>query len=122
MLFRSDTGKRALAFWVHGHDISPEMDFSNAPKQYVREPDDTRLLAYKRPGDSFETRPAVFDDIGGEPLRDPVWVDIFTGRVFDFPHENIIPCRDRVIYTDVPVYDSPCLLIERDAIIWDPMP
>jgi len=116
---RSDTGARALAFWVHGCDISPELDFSNAPKGHVREPDDGRILQYTHPGNSFETRPAVFEDIGGEPLRDPVWVDLLTGRVYDYDKANVIPCRDRVTYLEVPVYDSPCLLIERDSFAWD---
>ena len=71
---------------------------------------------YLRPGDSFETRPAVFRDAGGGPLADPVWVDLLTGRVYDFPRENVIVSAGVVRYLDVPVYDSPCVLTERAAL------
>ena len=70
----------------------------------------------KRPGDSFETRPAVFRDAGGVPLADPVWVDLLTGRVYDFPRENVIVSAGVVRYLDIPVYDSPCVLTERDVL------
>ena len=100
--YRKPDGKRLFVFWTHSEkaaaDGSPE---------------------YLRPGDSFETRPAVFKDIGGEPLRDPVWVDLLTGRVYAFPRENVITSAGVVRYLDVPVYDSPCLLAERGAIDFD---
>ncbi len=113
--------RRVFAFWVHGRAfVSPEVA-GDAPGIHAPAPD-IRIMPYERPGDSFETRPAVFEDIGGQPLRDPVWVDLLTGRVYAFPCENVVPCRDRVRYLDVPVYDSPCLLAERDAIPWDPLP
>ena len=113
--------RRVFAFWVHGRAfVSPEVA-GDAPGIHAPAPD-IRIMPYERPGDSFETRPAVFEDIGGQPLRDPVWVDLLTGRVYAFPRENVVPCRDRVRYLDVPVYDSPCLLAERDAIPWDPLP
>ncbi|MBR4612038.1 MAG: beta-galactosidase [Kiritimatiellae bacterium] len=112
--------RRVFAFWTHGRAfVSPETA-GGAPGVPAPAPD-TRIMPYERPGDSFEPRPAVFEDIVGEPLRDPVWIDLLTGRVFAFPRENVVTCRDRVRYLDVPVYDSPCLLTERDAIYWDPI-
>ena len=49
-----------------------------------------------------------------------MWVDLLTGRVYDYDKACVIPCRDRVTYLEVPVYDSPCLLVERSAFAWDP--
>ena len=115
---RADLRERPLfAFWSHGGDfVGPELA-GNAPGLHAPAPDN-RIMPYLRPGDSFETRPAVFEDFspGAAPLRDPVWCDLLTGKVFAFPAENIIPCRTCVRYLDVPVYDSPCLLAERAAL------
>ena len=87
------TGERLFVFWAHGTDKK-----------------------FERPGDSFETRPAVFKYMG-KPLADPVWIDMLTGRVYAFPKENVIvPEKGGVRYLDVPVYDSPCVLTERSAV------
>lgn len=90
---KNGTGERLFVFWTHGKDI-----------------------AFERPGDSFETRPAVFMSTG-EPLKDPVWVDFLSGRVYVFPKDRVIVSGpDEIRYLDVPVYDSPCVLTERSAL------
>ena len=71
---------------------------------------------YTRPGDSFQTRPAVFKYPGGKPFKDPVWIDLLTGRVYAFPKENQIVVPAGVVFIDVPVYDSPCVLTDRSAV------
>ena len=103
------------AFWTHGSDFIDPALAGNARGLHAPAPDE-RILPYLRPGASFETRPAVFEQFGGEPLSDPVWVDILSGRVYEFPKERVVKCRACVRYLDVPVYDSPCLLAERTAI------
>ena len=72
-------------------------------------------MAYRRPGDSLEKRPAVIR-WPGEPLWEPVWVDRLTGEIRAFPRDRMISCADGVVFTDVPVYDSPCLLTEYAAL------
>ena len=112
---RGADGTRVLAFWSHGSEFLPPETAGDAPGVHAPPPRNS-ILPYQRPGDSFETRPAVIEDLDGEPFADPVWVDLLTGRVHAFPGENAVPCRDRVRYLDVPVYDSPCLLADRSAI------
>ena len=119
---RADLRETPLfAFWTHGRAFVSPAAAGDAPGIHAPEPD-IRVMPYERPGDSFETRPTVLEDMGGEPLSDPVWVDLLSGRVYAFPAENVVPCRDRVRYLDVPVYDSPCLLAERAALAWDRLP
>ena len=72
-------------------------------------------IVYRRPGDSMEKRPAVLV-WPGEPLAEPVWVDLLTGEVRAIPKENATVCADGTVFTDVPVYDSPCVITERRAI------
>ena len=71
---------------------------------------------YVAPGDSFETAPGVFE-MAAPPLADPVWVDLLTGRIYAFPKKNQLVHSEGVTFVDVPVYDSPCLLAERTAVM-----
>lgn len=63
----------------------------------------------------MEKRPAVIR-WPGAPLAEPVWVDMLTGDVCAFSKERMTACADGVVFTDVPVYDSPCFITERWAI------
>ena len=67
------------------------------------------------PSDNFTTRPAVFE-WSGDPLRDPVWVDLFTGVVYQVPEARQIVHSCGVSFVRIPVYDSPCVLTERAAL------
>ena len=63
----------------------------------------------------METRPAVIR-WPGAPLAEPVWVDLLTGDVRVFPKGRMKECADGLVFTDVPVYDSPCIITERRAL------
>ena len=67
------------------------------------------------PSDDFTTRPAVFE-WEGEPLRDPVWVDLFTGAVYEIPSSRQIVHSCGVTFVRIPAYDSPCLVTDRAAL------
>ena len=109
-----DSGERMYLFWRFD-DPTPypvvKWDFIE------RDPGPHRAGVAVRPGDSFDTTPQVFKVLDGKkPLKDPVWVDLFTGRVYDFPKRDVSDSPDAVYYIRVPVYDSPCLLTERSAL------
>jgi hypothetical protein len=72
-------------------------------------------VKYRRPGDSFETRPTVFV-AKGSPLKNPVWVDLLTGRIYGYPESRVCVADGETYYLDVPVYDSPCVLTERNVV------
>ena len=108
--YRKETGERLFVFWTHGRDFV----YAGGAEGVLGEGKWT--LPYERPGDSFATRPAVFK-CSGAPLADPVWVDLFTGRIYRFPRRNVLVSGKSVRYVDVPVYDSPCLLTERSAVM-----
>ena len=78
-------------------------------------------MAYRRPGDSLETRPAVLV-WPGKPFRDPVWIDLLTGEVRAFPRDRMVASADGTVFTGVPVFDSPCLLAERAAVETEGLP
>jgi hypothetical protein len=68
------------------------------------------------PSDSFTTRPGMIE-WSGSPLKDPVWVDLLTGRIYAYPKNRISIADGEVYYLDVPVYDSPCILTERKLLV-----
>ena len=86
-------------FWEHG-DLK-EFDAKSNPQC---------------PSDSFQYRPVLFKL--SRTMNDPVWVDMLTGKVYEFPRSNIIPdgSDGACLCKMVPVYDSPCLLAERAAL------
>ena len=109
-----DSGERLYVFWRFD-DPSPyhvvKWDLIE------KDPGPHHAGVPVRPGDSFETAPQVFKVLDGKPpLADPVWVDLFSGRVYDVPKRCVSDSPDAVYYLRVPVYDSPCLLTERSAL------
>ena len=101
-------GARVFVFWTCA-ETTRKVDKEKEPllpagKQFVP--------VYERPGDSFATRPHTFKWTGA-PLKDPVWVDLFTGAVYEFPKKDVCVSANSTRYVNVPVYDSPCLLTER---------
>jgi hypothetical protein len=45
-----------------------------------------------------------------------VWVDLLTGRVYEFPSRDVKYVDGETFYLNVPVYDSPCILTERGEL------
>ena len=105
--YRNRSGLPIYAFWSCGR---PERQNSSANPRERR-----YVTVYLRPEDSFETRPTVFT-VKGQPMKDPVWVDLLTGRIYAYPKGNMREVDGETFYIDVPVYDSPCLLTERAAL------
>jgi len=68
-----------------------------------------------RPSDSLTTREVIFE-WGGRLLKDPVWVDLITGWVYEIPAENQIRHADGITFVRIPAYDSPCFVTERAAL------
>ena len=108
-----DTGENVLVFWTQGRDCSR----NGGPDGVLGE--GRWNLPLQRPGDGFETRPAAFTLTGehAKTFDEPVWVDLFTGRVYEFPRACQVEGRSVVTYFDVPVYDSPCLLTEKRIVL-----
>ena len=67
------------------------------------------------PSDDFTTRPSVFE-WKGAPLNGPVWVDLFTGAVYEIPATQQIVHSSGVSLVQIPAYDSPCFVTERAAL------
>ena len=123
-----DDGSNLFVFWSHGRDyvyLTKEEKAKLAKSAEKARPADGTLsrsghgiMKFERPGDSFATRPAAFTLTGEhmKAFREPVWVDLFTGRVYAFPKENQAVGVTVITFFNVPVYDSPCVLTEKSAL------
>ncbi len=107
--YRKADGARVFVFW----SCADGMKKTDAAKGVLGE--GRYVLDYARPGDDFTTRPHVFKWTGA-PLKEPVWVDLMTGGVYEFPKEDVCVSRNSTRYVNVPLYDSPCLLAEKAAL------
>ena len=92
-----------FVFWGHG-----PVSFDRGTKEFS-------LDHAAAPGDGSEKRPLVID-WRGAALKEPVWCDLLTGEVRVLPMERQIVHSCGVTFTNVPCYDSPCLVTERAAI------
>ena len=110
---RVSSPESSLQLWEYRRRGSPLFVFWTAG-EWVYSDGEWRM-AYHRPGDSLEKRPAVLL-WPGEPLAEPVWVDLLTGGVHAFPKDCMKTCADGSLFIYVPVYDSPCLITERRAL------
>ena len=103
--YRNAKGVPLYVFWKNGETVVRN---DGTYKRYLE-------VEYRRPGDSFETRPTVFA-AKEAPMKEPVWVDLLTGRIYAYPKGDMREVDGETFYLDVPVYDSPCLLTERAAL------
>ncbi len=88
-LFNEKTsGQKLLAFW----DRSAHPDNTN----------ETTLARFTLTGITFEK---------------PVWVDMVTGAIYELPVERVIAEGGKTILKDIPVYDAPALIMEKNIVI-----
>jgi hypothetical protein len=109
--YRKADGARVFTFWTCAETTRKV----NREKEPLL-PAGQVVPVYERPGDSFVTRPHTFKWTGA-PLKDPVWVDLFTGAVYEFPKRDVCVSANSTRYVNVPIYDSPCLLTEKSLVL-----
>lgn len=101
------------------------LDFeSNTPRQLtvagVKDSSETMVGAVIWQNDRLPSSSLEFEHIemwiDGLALKDPVLVELITGRIYALPkyHGNI--ADGRIKFTGLPVWDSPMVVIERSAL------
>ena len=97
-------GQPLFVFWTTG-------EFSQSK--------DGWKMRYERPKDGYAIHPILIEH-PGEPMKDPVWIDLLSGKIWEFPKANVLKRAGGTTYTNVPSYDSPCILTERTALDINP--
>jgi hypothetical protein len=77
------------------------------------------LAVWDRSGTPSDTNATVSAQITltGCALKEPVWVDLVSGRIFEFPAARVSREGDTVVFREVPVYDAPVLLAEKALVV-----
>jgi hypothetical protein len=75
----------------------------------------TVLYGAEKPEDAMDTR-AVDFTVSGIQLKNPVFVDLLDGMVYDLPKEAYSKNGGEYIFSHIPVGDWPVLIVERDWI------
>ena len=68
------------------------------------------------PGDSFATRPAHVT-VKGVGFKEPVWVDLVSGGIYEIPSGRIMTLGEFAIFKDLPLYDAPVLIAEKGLVL-----
>ena len=108
--YRSRKGEPLFVFWERGKMVCTKRE-GGAKTEYDAVIDPQSGW----PSDSLTTREVIFE-WGGNPFKEPVWVDLMTGWVYEIPAENQISHADGITFVRIPAYDSPCFVTERSAI------
>jgi len=69
----------------------------------------------ERPAELAETSAAQV--VLQETINNPVWVDLLSGNVYKIPETSIAKIKGMVVFKDVPIYDSPCLITDKDTLV-----
>jgi hypothetical protein len=108
--------------WQRIPDPSVRVEFDKSAASFVyrhKKNGSHLLVAWDNsgiPDDKFVTRPARFEWTGFK-IREPVWVDLVSGGIYEIPKDRISREGDRTIIRDVPFYDAPIVLTEKSAVL-----
>jgi hypothetical protein len=103
-----------------------------APAQVIDCPKAAACYAYKKARDGrqvlvFWDKSAVPSNaneitsatvrIQGGALHEPVWVDLITGGIYEFPREKMSVEGGKATFRDTPVYDAPAVITEKSLVL-----
>ena len=103
-------------------DADITVDYKNRTSAYLYSKvkgGDQLLVLWDRstiPSDSVETGRAKIT-VKGCTIKEPVWVDLITGRIYEFPKDRVNRKGDVTVFSDVPVYDAPVLIAEKKIVL-----
>jgi len=68
------------------------------------------------PDDAFVTRPAQVV-VKGLAIKEPVWVDLVSGRISEIPADRIVKAAGFTIFKHIPLYDATVLIAEKKLVL-----
>jgi hypothetical protein len=87
---------------------------------YKHKPSGQQLLVFwdksAVPSNGNETVSATLTLAKGS-FKEPVWVDVLTGGIFELPKEQMSVEGDTVTFKDIPVYDAPAFITEKSLVL-----
>ena len=68
------------------------------------------------PSNTFETVAATIT-VKACAIKEPVWVDLVSGRIYEIPADRVSRRGDAALFKDIPIYDAPVLVAERNLVL-----
>ena len=65
---------------------------------------------------NFNQPTPVDIEVMGGRFDNPVWVDLLTGKVYKIPAGSISKKGNNYAFSQIPVYDSPVLIVDMSLI------
>ncbi len=59
--------------------------------------------------------------VKGGHFKEPVWVDLVTGLVYEIPSEQMTVEGETVTLKDIPVYDGPAAIMDKSLVRYEPV-
>ena len=59
--------------------------------------------------------------VPGGRFKEPVWVDLITGVVYEIPAEKMTAGGGTVTFADIPVYDGPAAILDKSLVSFEPV-
>jgi hypothetical protein len=105
---------------VKDHGVSVTYDKGTACFVYRNKATQQNLIVMwdnsGTPDDLFVTRPAQVE-VKEISFKEPVWVDLVSGRIYEIPSERITKVGASILFKDIPLYDAPILIAERSWVL-----
>jgi hypothetical protein len=71
----------------------------------------TLWIKGKKPTNDFETHPVNFT-VKNADFKKPVYIDLYSGKIYSIPQANWKKSGNDIVFTGIPVYDSPMLITD----------
>lgn len=68
-----------------------------------------------RPSDTYEPKITTITIKNGK-FKDPVYVDLISGKIYDIPKKNYKRSGNKYIFNSIPVPDYPVLIADKEAL------
>lgn len=70
-----------------------------------------------KPEDAYLPKPATVTVTGS--IRQPVFVDLITGKVYEIPKANFKKAGNTTVFSEIPVPDYPVIIAEKSLLVTD---
>ena len=105
---------------VHRFEVKTDYPYSLFAYQDEKSELQSFLIWYDEATPTNFNQPTPVDvEVAGGKFKNPVWVDLLTGKVYKIPNGDISKHGDKYCFSNLPVYDSPIMVVDQSLIKYE---
>ena len=105
---------------VHRFEVKTDYPYSLFAYQDEKSELQSFLIWYDEATPTNFNQPTPVDvEVAGGKFKNPVWVDLLTGKVYKIPAGDISKHGDKYCFSNLPVYDSPIMVVDQSLIKYE---